>query len=82
MKTKPPLRGREAEVIAELRRSLEVRGRVPTMKEIMHDIDIARGTITRILPRLVKKGYLTGLPVGLLRYRILDEPLPVTGNPE
>lgn len=66
------LRGREAEVLAGMQESVVVRGRMPTEKELCHDIGICRGSLTRITARLVRKGYLRCPPLGTMRYQLIE----------
>lgn len=57
---------RDAEVLTALKWSLSERGRMPTMKELCHDVSITRGQVVRNLARLCDKGLLNKLPTGTL----------------
>lgn len=66
------LRGREGEVLAAMRRSVEERGRMPTEKELCHEIGMWRGSLTRITASLVRKGYLHLPPRGTMRHQFIE----------
>lgn len=45
--------------------------RMPTRKEMMHDLKIGNGSINRILNRLVEKKLLKRIPERTLPYKVL-----------
>lgn len=47
--------------------------RMPTRKEIYHDLGMGHGVLKRILDYLVRDGYLIEIPTGILEYKLWNE---------
>lgn len=61
---------RHLEVLRALRVAKHTANRLPTTKELCHDLRIHRSVLERILSDLVKRGELVKHPRGTLSYEV------------